>query len=83
MDSNVIHDGGIMKKLKFKSKYILGEGYPWFYGTNPTHFNEIGLNEKPVGVNPVSMSIPKELGSRELPKYQLILKRVKETKNEK
>jgi hypothetical protein len=65
-----------MKKSKFKNKYILAEGYPWFYGIEVERTNMVGMNKNSIGVHPCSIIIPPELHSKELPKYQLILKRL-------
>lgn len=64
-----------MKKPKFKRKYTLGEGHPWAYGIGP--YYEIGMNEYPVGIRRKELEWPKELWSKECPKYRLVLERVK------
>ena len=60
--------------MKFPGRIVLGEGYPWAYGLGP--YREVGLNEVPVGVQPMSLRWPKELWSKEVPQYRLILERI-------
>ncbi len=63
-----------MKKSVFKNKYVLGEGYPWAMGIN-SHF-EISLKELPIGGLMIPLIFPKELWSKDIPKYRLVLERV-------
>ena len=65
-----------MRKPRFKKQYSLGIGYPWFYGIDPTKTEQLGLNKGPTGVSPIQMKIPQELHNCELPKYEIILRRV-------
>jgi len=67
-------------KPKFKSTYILGVGYPWFYGSDQNQTIQVGINVEPVGICPVEINIPQELWDKRLPKYELVLRRVKEKK---
>jgi len=61
---------------KFKRKYILAEGYPWIVTHNQREM--IQMEEAAVGHQPVPINWPEELWSNELPKYRLVLERVKE-----
>ncbi len=63
------------KKETFKKEYILGVGYPWAYGIRD--FQQIGLNKAARGVVPKILRWPKELWSLTIPKYELVLRRVK------
>lgn len=64
-------------KPKFKREYVLGEGYPWAYGTERTKYFQAGVNIKSQGVDAIPLEWPDELWRRDLPKFKLILRRVK------
>jgi hypothetical protein len=66
-----------MKRPKFKDRYVLAKGYPWAMGVAPLS-TEIALAEKPRGFKPIEFKFPKELWNNALPKYRLVLERVKE-----
>jgi len=58
-----------------KQRYVLGEGYPWAYGTgkmNDPHI-KIGLNKNAQGLEPVALVWPKELWEKHVPKMRLVL----------
>ena len=63
---------------KFKSRYVLGEGYPWVDGLSS--FTEVSMFETPFAQreNLVDLDWPEELWSKldTLPKYRLVLERV-------
>lgn len=69
-----------MKKLKFKRKYILGEGYPWAIGFGK--YLQVSMCKKKSGVNMIELNWPAELWSQDIPKYRLVLEKVKEEGNE-
>jgi len=62
-------------KKKFKDRYVLGVGYPWAYGTS--NHEQIGINAFPNRNLPIVLAWPYELWERDVPKYRLILERVK------
>jgi len=62
-------------KIRFKKQYILGRGYPWFYGIDK--YFEVGINENAQGMKRKLLNIPNELWNKDLPEYELILRRVK------
>ena len=59
----------------FKDRYVLATGYPWAVGTDP--IIDIRMVERPTGMVPRLLKWPKELWSPTLPKYRLVLERVK------
>jgi hypothetical protein len=61
-------------KFKFKTRYILGEGYPWAFGCTST--KSIGLAPRPTTFSLQELTFPVELWSPKSPKYRLILERV-------
>ena len=58
---------------KFKSRYVLAEGYPWVidYGNGIVMHN----SRHPMGYRR-KLDWPKELWSEDLPKYRLVLELV-------
>jgi len=58
----------------FGERYVLGEGYPWAIGTGP--YEEVALCKSPEGTDFLWLSWPKELWSRDLPRYRLVLELV-------
>ncbi len=64
-----------MANVKFPERIILGIGYPWAYGVGP--YFEIGLNSFNTGVLPKKLKWPKELWHKDLPKYRLVLEKIK------
>lgn len=63
-------------KNKFKDKYVLGVGYPWIYGYE--NYIQVGINKNAMGCIPIELNIPKELWNKDVPKYKLVLERIKE-----
>lgn len=61
---------------KFKDRYVLGEGYPWAWGLKP--YQTIGINKEKNGLNAKNIKFPKKLWEYEVPKYRLVLERVKQ-----
>jgi hypothetical protein len=61
---------------KFKDTYVLGEGYPWVMGLGP-NYRELALCSKPAGGPDMYIKFPIELWDVKVPKYKLVLKRVK------
>lgn len=65
-----------MKKPKFKTRYVLGEGYPWALGREP--YTLICLVKKSPGADKIELNFPEELWLEDVPKYRLILEKVEE-----
>lgn len=64
-----------MAKDKFKDRYVLGEGHPWAMGLEP--YYEINLHDGPYASDKrIPLKFPRELWSRDLPKYRLVLERL-------
>ena len=66
---------------KFKSRYVLGEGYPWVNGLGPgTHYPyyEVVMNEENMTSDRIKINWPDELWENDLPKYRLVLERIDE-----
>ncbi len=63
------------KPIKFPSRIILGEGYPWADGIKPSYF-EIALMENPLISQRLPMKWPKALWQPDLPKYRLVLEKI-------
>lgn len=63
------------KKAKLQDRYVLGEGYPWALGTAP--YASIALCEERIGVRFVGLSFPDDLWQANVPKYRLVLERIK------
>lgn len=66
------------EKDKFPDRIVLGEGYPWAFGTgtdNNPH-DTICLNKDSSIGNPIPLNFPKFLWKKTLPKYRLVLERV-------
>lgn len=63
------------KAKKFQDRYILGEGYPWAMGKGP--YTEVGLTEHNRGTLFQELAFPKKLCGIDVPKYRLVLERVK------
>jgi hypothetical protein len=63
-------------KLKFKKRYILGEGHPWALGVR--NYKAIALSKEATGFNPKIINFPKELWEGDVPKYRLVLEIVNE-----
>jgi hypothetical protein len=63
------------KKGKFKDRYVIGEGYPWGYGVKKIMM--MGLNYKKIGMNTKQLKFPKALWDTNIPKYRIVLERVK------
>jgi len=65
--------------MKYKRRYVLGEGYPYGYGQGPP-FKQIALTERQVGLSFVPLGFPRELWDKTVPRYRIILRRVREHK---
>lgn len=63
------------KRVIYKKRYVLAEGYPWAVGTEPA--TDIRMVIRPTGMVPQILKWPVELWRPELPKYRLVLERVK------
>jgi hypothetical protein len=63
-------------KNKFKDKYVLAEGYPWTYNTYTNIL--IGMNKDAIGITPIELNMPNELWDKDVPKYKLVLEKIKE-----
>ena len=65
---------------KFKSRYVLGEGYPWAtgIGTVDSPYDTIVLHRDSMMGQRMQINFPTELWSKDLPKYRLVLERVDE-----
>jgi len=61
--------------MKYKEKYVLGEGFPWAYGLE---CRMLALNERAVGLNPIKLKFPRELWNEDVPKYRLVLEKLNE-----
>lgn len=66
---------------KFSKRYVLGEGYPWFYGTKD--YKQIGLNNEAVCGSAITLICPEEIWSRSVPKFRLVLELIEEKKRRK
>jgi hypothetical protein len=62
------------KKQVFKDRYVLGSGYPWAFGVES---KMVGVNEAGTGMKTKSLKFPKTLWSKDIPKYRIVLERVK------
>jgi|GEM_PF-3524519 len=60
---------------KFKSRYVLGEGYPWSKGQGK---DNIQMHRNTEGGPPVILKIPDVLLGVGGPKYRLVLERIDE-----
>ena len=69
------------KRIKFKRRYVLAEGYPWAFGNGPPYAG-IGVCSEPKGTSFITFPIPAELWSEDLPRYRLVLERIKEPKGD-
>lgn len=63
------------KKPEFPNEVVLGVGYPWAIGVD--HYEHISLCKAPQGLHLEKLIFPKELWHKDVPKYELILRRVK------
>lgn len=63
-------------KPEFPDEVVLGSGYPWALGARDDH-REIALCSKRTGGDFKKLNFPRVLWRNELPKYELILRRVK------
>ncbi len=61
------------KKPKFKKRYVLGEGYVEFTFEKYIHLNKIRYMD----AIHIKLKHPIELWERKVPKYRLVLERVK------
>jgi hypothetical protein len=62
------------KLSPFKTRYVLGQGFPWVIGLNP--YTSIGLTANKVGVQYRPLTFANELWRKDVPKYRLVLERV-------
>lgn len=59
--------------MKFKNRYVLGTGYPWINITDST----VGLtHDKRTQLK--LLNCPRELSDCDIPKYRLILEKIRE-----
>jgi hypothetical protein len=64
------------KKIKFKDKYVLARGFPWASGIGK--YFEIAMSSVRGGFSKrVQLNFPKELWDLDVPRYDLILQKVK------
>lgn len=63
------------KPVEFPDEVVLGIGYPWAIGVNK--YEQISLCKAPQGLHLETLIFPKELWNDNVPKYELILRRVK------
>lgn len=68
---------------KFKDRYVLGEGYPWVDGLGNVEFPYMKLSVKKEnhGSESLVLMFPKELWDEHLPKYRIVLEKVKGKSN--
>ena len=68
-------------RIKFPDRFVLGEGYPWLYGTgkpdNP--YYRIGLNKKPTAMNAIELNWDSKLWQTTIPRYRLVLERINDS----
>jgi hypothetical protein len=66
-----------MKKppAKFPKRVVLATGYPWANGVSP--YYEVCVREQALGGGNLQMKWPEVLWDPRLPKYRLVLERVK------
>lgn len=62
-------------KTMFKDRYVLAEGYPWAMGLTP--YTELQMRNTIFAGNPIDLEWPEELWKDSIPKYRLVLERVK------
>jgi hypothetical protein len=65
------------KKPKFKNRYILAEGYPMPIGLANEPYTDIRMWKENMASEPVPLEWPQELWLKALPKYRLVLEKVK------
>lgn len=63
------------KQVEFPDEVVLGVGYPWAIGIDK--YEQVSLCKAPKGLQFESLAFPKELWHDSIPKYELILRRVK------
>jgi hypothetical protein len=69
--------GKIMSKSKiFPERIVLATGYPWANGTEP-YFEIVMHKEATNSTHSVQLKFPKLLWKPDVPKYRLVLERVK------
>jgi hypothetical protein len=66
--------------MKYKKRYVLGEGYPWMHGLATEKHIKISLSRASMGTAFIALDWPEELWKPDLPKYRLILERINEKK---
>lgn len=68
---------------KPKKRYILAEGYPWACGLGKPEkpYDAIYMCPEPIGVQPMPLNWPRELWSKDLPKFRLVLERIDDETN--
>jgi len=68
-------------KTKFKSKYVLGVGYPWTKGYIQAPYEGwLAMSNKKQDTDPIDIEMPEELYSDECPRFRLVLERIWEKK---
>jgi len=64
-----------MKKMLYPRRVVLAEGYPWFFGTGP--YYQMEMEVEPLKSSPVPLNVTRELWDRSVPRYRLVLERLK------
>jgi len=64
-----------MKKIPYPKRVVLAEGYPWFLGTGP--YYQMEMETEPLKSPAVPLNVPWELWGRAIPRYRLVLERIK------
>ena len=59
---------------KFKSRYVLGEGYPFVHPKLPPF--KLGIWDKLFDPHCIELDWPYEMNELEIPKYRLVLERI-------
>lgn len=67
-----------MKKSRFRKRYVLGEGWPWYEGPND---RGVGMCASPkAGTDMMKLNLPFDVlnadGNDNCPKYRLVLERI-------
>ena len=67
------------KKKEFPKRVVLAEGHPWAHGLGKADdpYSAVSVRDTPVGGQDQVVQWPKELWDRNVPKYRLVLERVR------
>ena len=63
----------VKKVSAYRNRIVLGEGYPYPYGTGP--YFSIGLAEAATGHTAIALDVPASIWTKELPIYRLVLEK--------